>query len=247
MGSFPGGWHPKIGAFSNPMKILLVEDDFDLSGALVRVLVRRGFEVMSCGDGIDALKLAKHHNFAAILLDLSIPGIDGLRVLQRLRDADNATPVMILTARGAVGDRVMGLNAGADDYLAKPFDLDELEARLRAIIRRKGGDRELRCGALRYEKASGACYRDDKPLDLSPRENALLKALMLQPGHCVAKERLLALVFTTGEDVQADAIEVVVHRLRRKLAGCGAEIMTLRGVGYLLCEAPSLATASLEA
>lgn len=229
------------------MKILLVEDDFDLNGALVRVLVRRGFEVLSCGDGLEALKLAKHHNFAAILLDLSIPGIDGLRVLQRLRDADNTTPIMILTARGAVGDRVVGLNAGADDYLAKPFDLDELEARLRAIIRRKGGDRELQCGALRYEQASGACYRGDRPLDLSPRENALLKALMAQPNHCVAKERLFALVFPTGEDVQADAIEVVVHRLRRKIAGCGAEIMTLRGVGYLLCEGTEVAPAGNRA
>lgn len=218
------------------MKILLVEDDFDLSGALVRVLVRRGFEVIHCGDGIEALRLAKHHNFAAILLDLSIPGIDGLRVLQRLRDADDATPILILTARGAVGDRVAGLNAGADDYLAKPFDLDELEARLRAIIRRKGGDREIRCGALRYEKSSGACFRDDKPLDLSPREIALLKALMTQAGQGVAKERLMTLVFAAGEAVQADAIEVVVHRLRRKIAGSGAEIMTLRGVGYLLCE-----------
>lgn len=225
------------------MKILLVEDDFDLSGALVRVLVRRGFEVISCGDGMEALNLAKHHNFAAILLDLSIPGIDGLRVLQRLRDADNTTPIMILTARGAVGDRVVGLNAGADDYLAKPFDLDELEARLRAIIRRKGGDREMRCGALRYQQVSGACFRDGKPLDLSPRENALLKALMAQPGQGVTKERLFALVFAAGEDVQADAIEVVVHRLRRKIAGSGAEIMTLRGVGYLLCEDPAAAAA----
>ena len=177
------------------------------------------------------------------MLDLSIPGIDGLRVLQRLRDADDATPVLILTARGAVGDLVMGLNAGADDYLAKPFDLDELEARLRAIIRRKGGDREIRCGALRYEKASGACYRDDKPLDLSPRETALLKALMAQPGQGVAKERLMTLVFAAGEAVQADAIEVVVHRLRRKIAGSGAEIMTLRGVGYLLCEGATPAPA----
>lgn len=229
------------------MKILLVEDDFDLSGALVRVLVRRGFEVISCADGSDALKLIKHNDFAAILLDLTIPGIDGLRVLQRLRDADNATPVMILTARGAVGDRVMGLNAGADDYLAKPFDLDELDARLRAIIRRRGGNRELRCGSLRFENFSGACYREDKPMDLSPRESALLKALMAQPGHCVAKDRLQALVFPTGEDVQADAIEVVVHRLRRKLVSCGVEIMTLRGVGYLLCETHAFAVAGSNA
>jgi two-component system response regulator TctD len=222
------------------MKILLVEDDFDLSGALVRVLVRRGFDVVCCGDGIEALNLTRHHNFAAILLDLSIPGIDGLRVLQRLRDADNATPVMILTARGAVGDRIMGLNAGADDYLAKPFDLDELEARLRAIIRRYGGDKEICCGTLRFERHSGTCYRDAKPLDLSPRESALLKALFAQPGHAVAKERLMALVFHDGEDVQADAIEVVVHRLRRKIAGSGAEVMTLRGVGYMLCDLPAV-------
>jgi DNA-binding response OmpR family regulator len=218
------------------MKILLVEDDFDLSGALSRALTRRGFEVVTCGDGLEALTLVKHHRFAAILLDLSIPGIDGLRVLQRLRDADDSTPVLILTARGAVGDRVVGLNAGADDYLAKPFDLDELEARVRALIRRRGGDRQTMCGSLRYDQASGACYRDGKPLELSPRESALLKALMAQPGHGVPKERLMALVFAAGEDVQADAIEVVVHRLRRKIAGSGAGILTLRGVGYLLSE-----------
>jgi DNA-binding response OmpR family regulator len=221
------------------MKILLVEDDFDLAGALMRVLTRRGFDVVGCGDGAEALSLARHHDFAAILLDLSIPEVDGLRVLQRLRDGGNSTPVLILTARGAVGDRVMGLNAGADDYLAKPFDLDELEARVRALIRRKGGDREMRCGALRYDQVSGACFQGDKPLELSPREGALLKALMAQPGQGVPKDRLMALVFASGEDVQADAIEVVVHRLRRRIVGSGAEIMTLRGVGYLLCENPS--------
>jgi len=226
------------------MKILLVEDDFDLAGALTRVLVRRGFEVVGCGDGIEALALVKHHDFAAILLDLSIPGIDGLRVLQRLRDAGDNTPILILTARGAVGDRVQGLNAGADDYLSKPFDLDELEARVRALIRRRGGDREMHCGQLRYDPVSGACFQADRPLELSPRESALLKALMAQPGQGVAKERLLALVFTAGEQVQADAIEVVVHRLRRKIAGSGAEIMTLRGVGYLLAEQVGAAAAS---
>jgi DNA-binding response OmpR family regulator len=226
------------------MKILLVEDDFDLSGALVRVLSRRGFEVVSCGDGIEALGLVKHHNFAAILLDLSIPGIDGLRVLQRLRDAGDATPILILTARGAVGDRVLGLNAGADDYLAKPFDLDELEARVRALIRRRGGDREMICGLLRYDPVSGACFQGSKALELSPREGALLRALMARTGHGVAKERLSALVFAAGEEVQADAIEVVVHRLRRKIADSGAEIMTVRGVGYLLAEAAGCAAAS---
>ena len=118
------------------MKILLVEDDFDLSGALMRALTRRGMEVITSGDGLTALGLCKHHAFDAIALDLSIPCIDGLHLLQRLRGDGDHTPVLILTARGAVGDRVAGLNAGADDYLAKPFDLDELEARLRALLRR---------------------------------------------------------------------------------------------------------------
>ncbi|MGC4008486.1 MAG: response regulator transcription factor [Pseudomonas sp.] len=219
------------------MKILLVEDDFDLSGALTRALVRRGFDVHGVVDGLEALALARHHDFDAIVLDLSIPGIDGLRVLQRLRGEGDGTPVLILTARGAVSDRVVGLNSGADDYLAKPFDLDELEARLRAIARRRGAGDEVACGQLRYDRGTQTLFRNGRAVDLSPREGALLRALMQRPGHGVTKERLLALVFAGGEDVQPDAIEVIVHRLRRKIAHSGAEIMTLRGVGYLLCEA----------
>ena len=222
------------------MNILLVEDDFDLSGALTRALFKRGFEVTACTDGIEALQLIKHNEFDAIVLDLTIPGIDGLRVLQRVRNNENWTPVLVLTARGSVGDRIVGLNAGADDYLAKPFDLDELEARLHALIRRKGGNQELACGSLRYEKSSGTFFRDNKPLDFSPRERALLKPLIARPGHAVTREHLFAVVFEAGKTVQADALEVILHRLRRKLAEAdvGVEIMTLRGVGYLLCDVP---------
>jgi len=219
------------------MKILLVEDDFDLSGALTRALARRGFDVHCTSDGLEALGLARHHAFDAIVLDWSIPGIDGLRVLQRLRGGGDGTPVLILTARGAVSDRVVGLNSGADDYLAKPFDLDELEARLHAIARRRSAGDEVVCGRLRFDRGTQTLFREERPLDLSPREGALLRALMARPGHGVTKERLLAMVFGAGETVQPDAIEVIVHRLRRKIAGSGAEIMTLRGVGYLLCEA----------
>ena len=219
------------------MKLMLVEDDFDLSGALARALMRRGFDVHCTGDGLEALALARHHAFDAIALDLSIPGIDGLRVLQRLRSDGDSTPVLILTARGAVSDRVVGLNGGADDYLAKPFDLDELEARLRAIARRRSAGDEVVCGQLRYDRETQTLFREGRPVELSPREGALLRALMVRPGHGVTKERLFALVFAAGEDVQPDAIEVIVHRLRRKIAHSGAEIMTLRGVGYLLCEA----------
>jgi DNA-binding response OmpR family regulator len=218
------------------MNILLVEDDFDLSGALVRVLQRRGFEVAHTGDGLEAFRLVRAQSFDAVVLDLAIPGMDGLQVLQRLRGAGNSTPILVLTARGTVGERVSGLNAGADDYLAKPFDLDELEARVRALGRRARGNEEQRCGKLLFEQASGAFYCDKKPLELTPREHALLRSLIQRPGHAVTKERLLSQVFADDPNALADAVEVVVHRLRKKLLTTGAEVMTLRGLGYALRE-----------
>jgi two-component system response regulator TctD len=216
------------------MNVLLVEDDFDLSGALVRVLQRRGFEISHTSDGLEALRLIRAQVFGAVVLDLTISGLDGLQVLQRLRGGGNTTPVLVLTARGTVGDKVAGLNAGADDYLAKPFDLDELEARLRALGRRVRGNEEDRCAALSYEHQSGAFYCNQKPLELTPREHTLLKSLIHRPGHAVSKERLLAQVFADEPHAQAEAVEVVVHRLRKKLHATGTEIMTLRGLGYAL-------------
>jgi two-component system response regulator TctD len=170
-----------------------------------------------------------------VLLDLSLPDIDGLEVLSAARAARLATPVIILTARGTVGDRILGLNIGADDYLPKPFDLDELEARVRALARRGGAstDDDSFCG-LRADAASGAVYHQGQAMELPPREAALLRALLAQPGQAVAKERLLAQVFADEPDVQPDAIEVVAYRLRKKLAATGARIVTLRGLGYLL-------------
>jgi DNA-binding response OmpR family regulator len=219
------------------MRLLLAEDDVDLVRALTRALAGRGFELVSCSDGNEALSLARRHEFDAIVLDLSLPGLEGLDVLQRLRRSDNPTPVIVLTARGAVGERVAGLNAGADDYLAKPFDLDELEARVRALIRRQQGEGDWRCGHLRCERAGGAFYLADRPLDLAPREAALLRALMANAGRAVTKERLLALVFEQeGGATRVDALDVVVHRLRKRLAGAAADIVTLRGVGYALSE-----------
>jgi DNA-binding response OmpR family regulator len=219
------------------MRLLLVEDDVDLVQALTRALAGRGFELVSCGDGTEALSLARRRAFDAIVLDLSLPGLDGLHVLQRLRRSDNLTPVIVLTARGEVGDRVAGLNAGADDYLPKPFDLDELEARVRALIRRHQGEGDWRCGHLRCERAGGALYLADRPLDLAPREAALLRALIANTGHAVSKERLCLTVFEHDEAANPnDAIDVVVHRLRKRLAGAAADIVTLRGVGYALAE-----------
>lgn len=220
------------------MKLLLVEDDPSMQATLQRALSRRGIEVTACGDGLQALDRWRSAAPDVVLLDLTLPGLDGLQVLEQARLGGLATPVLILTARGTVGDRVVGLNTGADDYLPKPFDLDELEARLRALHRRRppvGAQAPSHSvGALRYDRDSGAIYHGDQVLELTPRELALLQALMARPGHAVSKERLFELVFPGEADVQYEAVEVVVYRLRKKLVATGATLVTLRGLGYLL-------------
>jgi two-component system response regulator TctD len=157
-------------------------------------------------------------------------------VLRGARARGDRTRVLVLTARNRTDERIAGLNAGADDYLAKPFDLEELEARIHAQLRRKGNGEESmqKCGRLRFERSSGAFYNGEEPLEFTPREQALLKALIARPGHAVNRERLLQVVFPEDANVQVEAIEVVIHRLRKKLMATETEIMTLRGVGYLL-------------
>lgn len=222
------------------MKLLLVEDDAALHQTLMRALSRLGWEVQVCADGRAALRHWQHWLPDVVVLDLSLPGRDGLHILAQAREEGLSTPVLILTARGTVGDRVIGLNAGADDYLPKPFDLDELEARIRALHRRhpdssaESGSSARASSAISYEKNSGAFYHQGQILDLTPREQALLKALLARPGHAVSKERLFELVFPGEAQVQYEAVEVVVYRLRKKLLATGAQLMTLRGLGYLL-------------
>ena len=207
---------------------------------LERALARRGMQVSAVGDGIEALSAWTSRPPHVMVLDLSLPGMDGLQVLKEGRQRGLRTPVLLLTARGTVGDRIVGLNSGADDYLPKPFDLDELEARLRALVRRhpefdeRGTPAEQMLGTLHHDKSSGAIYHLDKVLELTPRELALMQALMAKPGHAVSKEQLFELVFPGEQDVQYEAIEVVVYRLRKKLAGTRTTLMTLRGLGYLL-------------
>ncbi len=223
------------------MELLLIEDNPSMQATLQRSFERRGIRVTLCGDGLRALDRWRAGTPDVVLLDLSLPGRDGLQVLADARAEGLATPVIILTARGTVGDRILGLNTGADDYLPKPFDLDELEARVRALARRGssagGPDSHSAapafCG-LRVDGESGAVYHQGQPLDLAPREAALLRALLARPGQAVAKERLFELVFDGEQDVQPDAIEVVAYRLRKKLAATPARLVTLRGLGYLL-------------
>ena len=230
------------------MKLLLVEDNPTMSTTLQRALQRQGMTVHVCNDGVVALGVWRSTRFDAVLLDLSLPGQDGLELLAQARAAGLRTPVIILTARGTVGDRILGLNTGADDYLAKPFDLDELEARVRALVRRTGASANghtsgraaeqapppPRLGGLYVDTGSGAVYLDNQPMDLTPRELALLRVLLARPGQAISKERLFEQVFAGEADVSFDAIEVVVYRLRKKLADTGVQLVTLRGLGYLL-------------
>jgi two-component system response regulator TctD len=224
------------------MKLLLIEDNAAMQTTLRRSFERRGMQVLGCDDGARALALWQASLPDAVLLDLSLPGVDGLEVLSQARSAGLTTPVIVLTARGTVGDRILGLNTGADDYMPKPFDLDELEARVRALVRRSGNADSASsspargpawCG-MQVDKDSGAVYFNAQPMELAPRELALLQALLGKPGHAIAKERLFELVFPGESQVQPEAIEVVAYRLRKKIAHTGAQLVTLRGLGYLL-------------
>jgi two-component system, OmpR family, response regulator TctD len=222
------------------MKLLLIEDNLALQTTLARTLERRGIQVVVCGDGAKAMQRWQASVPDVVALDLSLPGLDGLHVLAQARASGLRTPVIILTARGTVGDRVLGLNAGADDYLPKPFDLDELEARVRALARRAPDDAATTaafCG-LRVDSATGAVYHHQQALDAPPRELAMLRALLARPGQAVAKEHLFAQVFPDQADAQPDAIEVVAYRLRKRLAATQARVVTLRGLGYLLRQEP---------
>ncbi len=226
------------------MKVLLIEDDVAMQTTLQRTLERRGMWVVTCGDGARALDRWHASQPDVVLLDLSLPGLDGLQVLAQARAQGLKAPVMILTARGTIGDRIIGLNTGADDYLPKPFDLDELEARMRAVVRRSSANSASASAGwlentrdyagLRIDAPSGAIYSHGQPMELAPREAAMLRALLQRPGHAVAKERLFDTIFAGEADVQLEAVEVVAYRLRKRLAGSGVQLVTLRGLGYLL-------------
>jgi two-component system response regulator TctD len=222
------------------MRILLAEDERELATWLVRALAQSDFQVDWVDDGRLVRRSLKATHYDALILDLGLPGLGGHDVLADLREADMRLPVLILTARDSLIERVSSLHEGADDFLAKPFELAELEARLVALIRRaRGSDRpRFACGALVYDAGPKQFTLAHEPLSLTPREHAVLRALIQRSGEPLSKQEILDRVFSDEQDVQPDVVEVIVHRLRKRLHASAVGIKTLRGLGYVLESVP---------
>ena len=218
------------------MRLLLVEDDADMASWLIRAFKQSGFVSDHAPDAATAESLLASNDYDAVVLDLQLPDKPGLAILADMRKASNRTPVLVLTAQGALQDRVKGLNVGADDFLTKPFAIEELEARLGALVRRSRGRSHapLQCGSLTCAHDSRAFTLAGSLLQLTPRESAALSILLARSGTPVEKSQLWGKVFPADSDASPDAIELVLHRLRRKLAGGDVRIVTVRGLGYML-------------
>ena len=216
------------------MRVLLVEDDHLIAQGLRVALQQEGYAVDWLSDGNTADAALRDTHFDLVLLDLGLPGRGGVEVLRGMRRRDDTTPVIIVTARDDVQDRVAGLDAGADDYIVKPFDLDELSARMRSVLRRAAGrpDACLVCGKIKLDPITHSVESAGSPVQLSPREYAILEALIQRPGAVLSRAQLEDRLYGWQGSVESNAVEVHIHSLRRKL---GSEaIRTLRGVGYYL-------------
>jgi two-component system, OmpR family, response regulator len=217
------------------MRILLVEDDTALRDTLYQALRLSGYGVDPVAEGQAADAALNCGEYDLVILDLGLPRIDGIEVLKRLRARQDSTPVLILTARDSVDQRVLGFQVGADDYLIKPFALPELEARIAALLRRAGrGLPMLRNGPLQFDAQHHTVSVNGKALDVSVREMTILEALMQRQGQVVIKSRLTQQISDWEGEVGANAVEVYVHRLRKKLQPHGIQIRTIHGLGYLL-------------
>ncbi len=222
------------------MRILLAEDDSVLAEGLSRSLRAGGYAVDAVSSGTDADVALVAQSYDLLILDLGLPKMPGQEVLRRLRSRNDSVPVLILSAADSIEQRVRGLDLGADDYLAKPFALSELEARVRALVRRRMGSSSsrVRYGPLTYDQIGRAVYIDDQPLELSAREIGLLEILLQRVGRLVSKEQIVEHLCEWGDEISYNAIEVYVHRLRKKLEGGGVKIATVRGLGYCLARLP---------
>ena len=220
------------------MRLLIVEDDAPLASGLSRILEAEGHAVDVTERGEDAVLAASQEHFDLVILDIGLPRMDGFEVLRRLRAAEKRIPVLVLTARDAVEDRVHGLDIGADDYMVKPFAMPELTARVRALIRRsqaQSGPRIVH-GPLALDTVARRAFLHEAPLDLAAREWAVLEVLLARVERVVSKESIIQAVASWGDELSANAIEVYVSRLRAKLEPAGIRIRTVRGFGYMLEE-----------
>lgn len=222
------------------MRIMLVEDDRPLAEALTTLLVAAGYAVDTVHDGASAEALGAAERFDLVILDLNLPEMDGLSVLRALRARNDDAAVMILTARGAPEDRVRGLNLGADDYLTKPFDVAEFEARVRSLLRRQAGLRasSLTLGDVTLDLVSRRFFTPDGPIDLPARELALLELLFTRAGKVVSKDTIVQSLTSLDDSLSDNAIEQYVSRLRRRLAPHGVTLRTARGIGYYIDKGP---------
>ena len=218
------------------MRILLAEDEHALGQWLCKALEQSGFRVDWRDDGRLVTLALKDHDYDAMVLDLGLPGRSGQDILRALRAQDSRLPVLVLTARDSLADRVNTLNEGADDFLAKPFALAELEARLTALVRRARGSEHPRfsCGNLQFDAVTRQFSLNSEILHLSPREHAALKSMIQRSGEPMSREQLMNRVFSDEEDVQPSAMDVLMHRLRKRLEHSGVRIHTYRGLGYAL-------------
>lgn len=218
------------------MRILLVEDNAALADGVIGALQQMGHTTDLVVDGDEALDALAVGPFDLVILDLTLPGPDGLDVLRELRTRNRETPVLILTARTGVTDKVKGLDLGADDYLCKPFELEELEARVRALLRRQGPSKSpvLQHGELAFDTLKRTASLCGSPLELSRRETAVLEVLLSRPGHVISKEFIAERIFSFDDEAQPSAIEIYIHRLRKKITDKGPNIRTVRGLGYML-------------
>lgn len=221
------------------MKILIVEDDKVLADGLMISMTQAGHAADWTDNGEEADSILSSQAYDLVILDLGLPLLDGIQILNRLRKRGNRTPVLILTAREAVEERINGLDSGADDYITKPFNLGELEARVRVLLRRGqcGGTNVICLGSLTVDTAGKTATAGGCALELSARELSILEVLLRNIGHVVSKKQILEKMYGWGEDISENAVEVFIHRLRKKIDGSDVSIRNIRGLGYSIVEA----------